>query len=101
FDRITRPEQIIAALPHAMKVLTDPAACGPVTLALCQDAQGEALDYPESFFAERIWVQRRPRPDESELAAAVRLIAAARKPMIVAGGGVHYSDATGTLATFA
>src|SRR6185436_15982356 len=67
FDRITRPEQILAALPRAMGVLTDPAACGPVTLALCQDTQAEAFDYPESFFAERIWTQRRIRPDEREL----------------------------------
>src|ERR1043166_8441093 len=77
FDRITRPEQIIAALPHAMTVLTDPAACGPVTLALCQDTQAEAYDYPESFFAERTWPVRRPRPDEGELAEAARVIAAA------------------------
>src|SRR5437764_6274752 len=61
FDRITRPEQIIAAMPRAMNVLTDPAACGPVTLALCQDTQAEAYDYPESFFAERLWIQRRVR----------------------------------------
>ena len=75
FDRITRPEQIIAALPRAMTVLTDPAACGPVTLALCQDVQAEAFDYPESFFAERIWTPRRARPDERELAEAARLLA--------------------------
>src|SRR3954469_18703859 len=67
FDRITRPEQIIAALPRAMNVLTDPAMCGPVTLALCQDTQAEAYDYPESFFAERLWTVRRARPDEREL----------------------------------
>jgi len=101
FDRITRPEQIIAALPRAMSVLTDPAACGPVTLALCQDTQAEAYDYPESFFAERIWTQRRVRPDERELAQAARLIAAAQKPLIVSGGGVHYSEATAALAAFA
>ncbi|RUV58732.1 3D-(3,5/4)-trihydroxycyclohexane-1,2-dione acylhydrolase (decyclizing), partial [Mesorhizobium sp. M5C.F.Ca.IN.020.14.1.1] len=71
FDRITRPEQIIPALNRAMQVLTDPAECGPVTLALCQDVQAEAYDYPESFFAERVWNQRRPRPDRRELAAAV------------------------------
>ena len=63
FDRITRPEQIIPALARAMQVLTDPAECGPVTLALCQDVQAEAYDYPESFFEERVWAQRRPRPD--------------------------------------
>src|SRR5438046_5341351 len=62
FDRITRPEQIMAALTRAMSVLTDPALCGPVTLALCQDTQAEACDYPESFFAERVWMQRRLRP---------------------------------------
>jgi 3D-(3,5/4)-trihydroxycyclohexane-1,2-dione acylhydrolase (decyclizing) len=101
FDRITRPEQIIAALPRAIGVLTDPAACGPVTLALCQDAQAEAYDYPESFFAERVWTQRRSRPDARELAEAARLIAAAERPLIVAGGGVHYSDATAALASFA
>ncbi len=101
FDRITRPEQIIAALPRAMNVLTDPAACGPVTLALCQDTQAEAFDYPESFFAERVWTPRRMRPDERELAEAARLIASARKPLIIAGGGVHYSEATAALAAFA
>jgi 3D-(3,5/4)-trihydroxycyclohexane-1,2-dione acylhydrolase (decyclizing) len=101
FDRITRPEQIIAALPRAMNALTDPAACGPVTLALCQDTQAEAYDYPESFLAERIWTQRRIRPDVRELAEAARLIAAARKPLIIAGGGVHYSEATASLMAFA
>ena len=101
FDRIARPEQIIAALPHAMTVLTDPAACGPVTLALCQDTQAEAYDYPESFFDERVWRPRRVRPDENELAEVARLIAAAKKPLIIAGGGVHYSEATAALAIFA
>ena len=62
FDRITRPEQILAALPRALQVLTDPAECGPVTLALCQDVQAEAFDYPESFFVERVWQWRRIRP---------------------------------------
>ena len=72
FDRITRPEQIIPALHRAMQVLTDPAECGPVTLSLCQDVQAEAYDYPESFFAERIWTHAPPaRPTTSELAAAV------------------------------
>jgi 3D-(3,5/4)-trihydroxycyclohexane-1,2-dione acylhydrolase (decyclizing) len=100
FDRIARPEQILAALPRAMSILTDPAACGPVTLALCQDAQAEAFNYPESFFAERIWHRRRAPPDVHELADAARLIAAARKPLVIAGGGVHYSDATAALAAF-
>ncbi|RWM68992.1 MULTISPECIES: 3D-(3,5/4)-trihydroxycyclohexane-1,2-dione acylhydrolase (decyclizing) [Mesorhizobium] len=98
FDRITRPEQIIPALNRAMQVLTDPAECGPVTLALCQDVQAEAYDYPESFFAERVWTQRRPRPDRRELAAAVAALKAARKPLVIAGGGVLYSQAFGELA---
>ncbi|MGX9178976.1 3D-(3,5/4)-trihydroxycyclohexane-1,2-dione acylhydrolase (decyclizing) [Mesorhizobium sp. BHbdii] len=98
FDRITRPEQIIPALNRAMQVLTDPAECGPVTLALCQDVQAEAYDYPESFFAERVWTQRRPRPDRRELAAAVAALKAARKPLVIAGGGVLYSQASGELA---
>ncbi|MGO4389412.1 3D-(3,5/4)-trihydroxycyclohexane-1,2-dione acylhydrolase (decyclizing) [Microvirga sp. 2YAF29] len=101
FDRITRPEQIIPALQRAMSVLTNPADCGPVTLALCQDTQAEAYDYPESFFAEKIWTPRRIRPDESELAEAVDLIRNAKKPFIVAGGGVLYSDAEKVLAGFA
>ncbi|RWM82506.1 MAG: 3D-(3,5/4)-trihydroxycyclohexane-1,2-dione acylhydrolase (decyclizing) [Mesorhizobium sp.] len=98
FDRITRPEQIIPALNRAMQVLTDPAECGPVTLALCQDVQAEAYDYPESFFAERVWRQRRPRPDRQELAAAVAALKAAKKPLVIAGGGVLYSQASGELA---
>lgn len=98
FDRITRPEQIIPALNRAMQVLTDPAECGPVTLALCQDVQAEAYDYPESLFAERVWNQRRPRPDRRELAAAVAALKEARKPLVIAGGGVLYSQASGELA---
>jgi 3D-(3,5/4)-trihydroxycyclohexane-1,2-dione acylhydrolase (decyclizing) len=101
FDRITRPEQIIPALNRAMQVLTDPAECGPVTLALCQDVQAEAYDYPESFFAERIWRLRRPQPDASELAAAIAALKGSRKPVIIAGGGVLYSEATVTLKAFA
>jgi 3D-(3,5/4)-trihydroxycyclohexane-1,2-dione acylhydrolase (decyclizing) len=100
FDRITRPEQIVPALNRAMQVLTDPAECGPVTLALCQDVQAEAFDYPESFFAERLWTPRRPRPDDGELAVAAAALKASRKPLIIAGGGVLYSDASGTLAAF-
>ena len=101
WDRITRPEQILTALPRAMAVLTDPADCGPVTLALCQDVQAEAHDYPESFFAEKIWRFRRPRPDQQELTRAAALLAEAEKPLIVAGGGVHYSLATDSLQAFA
>jgi len=100
FDRITRPEQIIPALTRAMQVLTDPAECGPVTLALCQDMQAEAYDYPESFFTERLWTPRRPRSDRGELKAAAEAIKAAKKPLIVAGGGVLYSGASDELARF-
>jgi 3D-(3,5/4)-trihydroxycyclohexane-1,2-dione acylhydrolase (decyclizing) len=101
FDRITRPEQIIAALPRALSVLTDPAECGPVTLALCQDVQAEAFGYPEQFFAPHCWQIRRVRPDVAELAAAVELLRHAKAPLLIAGGGVHYSEASETLADFA
>ena len=93
FDRINRAEQLIPALQRAMHVLTDPAECGPVTLAMCQDVQTEAYDWPESLFAEKIWAPRRVGPDENELAAAVAAIKAAKKPMIIAGGGALYSEA--------
>jgi 3D-(3,5/4)-trihydroxycyclohexane-1,2-dione acylhydrolase (decyclizing) len=101
FDRITRPEQIINALPRAVAVLTDPAECGPAVLALCQDVQAEACDYPESFFASRIWQLRRPQPDAAELQRAVETVRAAKAPIIIAGGGVHYSQATTALRRFA
>ena len=101
YDRITRPEQIIPALRRAMQVLTDPAECGPVTLSLCQDVQAEAYDYPESFFAEKIWVPRRIMPDADEFAAAAAALRTAKKPVIIAGGGVLYSEASGSLAAFA
>src|SRR6202040_1641265 len=101
FDRITRPEQILTALPRALAVLTDPAECGPVTLALCQDVQAEAFDYPESFFAKRVWTLRRAPPDAAELGEAARLVREAAKPLIIAGGGVLYSQASQALARFA
>ncbi len=101
FDRITRPEQILEALPRAMQILTDPASCGPVTLCLCQDVQAEAFDYPESFFAARTWRQRRMRPDETELAALADALRVAEAPLIVAGGGVLYSRAEHILADLA
>ncbi len=100
FDRIMRPEQLIPALNRAMVVLTDPADCGPVTLAFCQDVQAEAYDYPESFFAERLWSNRRVRPDDSELADAVKTLRAANKPVIISGGGVLFSEASDALAGF-
>ena len=95
------PEQLIPALQRAMSVLTDPAECGPVTLAMCQDVQTEAYDWPESLFAEKVWTPRRIRPDEDELAAAVATIKAAKRPMIIAGGGVLYSGASAELTAFA
>ncbi len=101
FDRITRPEQLLTALPRALRVMTDPADCGPVTLAFCQDVQAEAFDWPESFFAPKVWRIRRPEPDAAELAAAVAAIREARAPVIVAGGGVIHSGAESTLADFA
>ncbi len=101
FDRITRPEQLLASLPQAIAVLLDPADCGPVTLALPQDVQAEAFDYPEAFFAERVHAIERPRADRARLDEALRRIKSARRPLIVAGGGVHYSEATGAVAEFA
>ena len=101
FDRITRPEHILTALPRAFRTMTDPAECGPVTLAFCQDVQAEAYDYPESFFEPRVWHRRRIHPDPHELHRAVEVIRAAKRPVIVAGGGVHYSDATADLKSFA
>ncbi len=101
FDRISRPEQILTALPRALRVMTDPANCGPVTLAFCQDTQAEAYDYPVDFFTPRIWQIRRPEPDQRELEAAVAAIRAANKPLIVTGGGVLYSGAEKALADFA
>ena len=100
FDRITRPEQLLQSLPKAMSVLTDPADCGPVTLSLCQDVQAESYHYPASFFEPRIWEVRRIRPDEQELAGAVSLLSSAKKPMIIAGGGVRYSNAQDILSSF-
>jgi 3D-(3,5/4)-trihydroxycyclohexane-1,2-dione acylhydrolase (decyclizing) len=101
FDRITRPEQIMPALRRAMQVLTDPAECGPVTLSLCQDVQAEAYDYPESFFAEKVWVPRRIMPDADEFAAAAAALKLSKKPVIIAGGGVLYSEASDSLIAFA
>ncbi len=101
FDRITRPEQIMTALPRALRVMTDPAECGPVTLAFCQDVQAEAFDYPEAFFTPKVWHIRRPEPDAGELAVAIAALKVAKAPVIVAGGGVIYSQAEERLAAFA
>ena len=101
FDRISRPEHLLTALPRAMQVMTDPANCGPVCLAFCQDTQAEAHDYPAAFFAPQVWPIRRPEPDARELAAAVEAIRGAERPLIVAGGGVIYSGAEQALLDFA
>ncbi|SEL09932.1 3D-(3,5/4)-trihydroxycyclohexane-1,2-dione acylhydrolase (decyclizing) [Pacificibacter marinus] len=100
FDRITRPEHILSALPRALRVMTDPANCGPATLSFCQDVQAEAYDYPEAFFEPRVWHIRRPAPDARELAEVADLIRAAQNPIIIAGGGVIYAQAEETLADF-
>ena len=101
FDRLSRPEQILTALPRAVQVMTDPAACGPVTLALPQDVQAMAFDCPESFLQPEPIRFRRPPPDADELVRAAKLLAAARQPLIVAGGGVLYSQAWDSLRRFA
>src|SRR5207244_12479297 len=101
WDRIQRPEQILTALPEAMRVLTSPAHTGAVTLALPQDVQAEAFDYPEEFFEKRVWIVARPRADVEVFHTAAEWIGSAQKPLIVAGGGVIYSDATAVLASFA
>jgi 3D-(3,5/4)-trihydroxycyclohexane-1,2-dione acylhydrolase (decyclizing) len=101
WDRIERPEQILTSLPAAMRVLTSPAETGAVVLSLPQDVQPEAYDFPAEFFEKRIWTIPRSRCDASLLAKAVEWIRTARKPVIVAGGGVIYSEATEALAAFA
>jgi 3D-(3,5/4)-trihydroxycyclohexane-1,2-dione acylhydrolase (decyclizing) len=101
FDRVWRPEQLPAALLGAMRVLTDPVETGTATIALPQDVQAEAFDWPESLFAERTWHISRPVPERSVIARAAEVIRSARKPLIVAGGGVIYSGATDALAAFA
>jgi len=101
FDRIVRPEQLLAALPRAMAALTDPASCGPVTLAFCQDVQAEAFDWPAVFFRHRVWPIRRQPVDPAEVAVLADRLRAAQAPLIVAGGGVLYAGAQAALADFA
>ncbi len=101
WDRISLPQQILQSLPQAVATMLDPADCGPTFLALCQDTQGQAYDYPERFFEPRIHAIRRPRPDRREVAEAAGVLALAKKPLIIAGGGVHYSLATSELGAFA
>ncbi len=101
WDRITRPEQLLVSLPRVMAALTDPAECGPATLCLCQDVQAEACNYPETFFAPRLHRLRRPGADPAELADVADLLRGAERPLIVAGGGVLYSEAAAVLQEFA
>jgi 3D-(3,5/4)-trihydroxycyclohexane-1,2-dione acylhydrolase (decyclizing) len=100
WDRIYRPEQLITALPEVMRVLTSPSDCGAVTLALPQDVQAEAYDYPEELFRKRVWLIRRPQPDTLSLQRAVEAIRASKKPLIIAGGGVLMSEAWNALDKF-
>jgi 3D-(3,5/4)-trihydroxycyclohexane-1,2-dione acylhydrolase (decyclizing) len=101
WDRIARPAQLLASLPRALEVLTDPARCGPVTLALPQDVQAEAWAYPEDFFTQRLHRLVRPLPQDDALEAVAGLLSGAQRPLIIAGGGVKYSLACETLARFA
>ncbi len=101
FDRIVHPAQLLAALPQAVRVLTDPALCGPVTLALPQDVQTMAHDYPEDFFAPAVVAFAAPEPAPAALAAAVAALRGAKRPLLIAGGGVLYGLATGALRAFA
>src|SRR5437879_5170352 len=101
WDRIQRPEQILTALPEAMRVLTSPAQTGAVTIALPQDVQAEAFDYPQAFLEKRVWRIPRNRADQAALQEAVRWIRASKRPLIVAGGGAIYSAATRSLSRFA
>src|SRR2546428_2804767 len=101
FDRVWRPEQLPAAMLGAMRVLTDQAETGAVTLALPQDVQAEAYDWPQELFAKRVWHVPRPLPEPAALARAVAVLRSARKPLIVAGGGVIYAEATDALRRFA
>ena len=101
FDRITRPEQLIGSLPRAIATLLDPVTCGPATLALCQDVQAEAADFPASLFDRRVWRIRRPPPDPREIDDLARRLRAAQAPLIIAGGGVIYAGAEAQLARLA
>ena len=101
WDRISRPEQIIQSLPQALATMLDPEDCGPAYIGLPQDIAAEAFDFPMEFFAERVHHVRRPGPDPRDVAAAAEALRAAERPLIISGGGVHYSDAADTLTDFA
>ena len=94
WDRIQRPEQLLTSLPEALRVLTSPAETGAVTLCLPQDVQAEAFDFPEEFFRKRVWLVPRSRCDEKSLQRAAEWIRGAKRPLIIAGGGVLYSEAS-------
>src|SRR4051794_38531940 len=98
FDRVTRPEQLLASLPEAMRVLLDPAETGAVTLSLHQDVQAEAYEFPARFFEARTWTVGRRPPAPDELAIAVEAIRSSARPLVIAGGGVHYAEAVAELA---
>jgi 3D-(3,5/4)-trihydroxycyclohexane-1,2-dione acylhydrolase (decyclizing) len=101
WDRIERPEQLLTSLPEAMRVLTSPSETGAVTISFPQDVQAEAYDFPDEFFRERVWMLARSRCDESLISEAIGWITSAKKPLIIAGGGVLYSQASETLSKFA
>ncbi|MGD9966248.1 MAG: 3D-(3,5/4)-trihydroxycyclohexane-1,2-dione acylhydrolase (decyclizing) [Hyphomonadaceae bacterium] len=101
FDRITRPEQLLDALPRALATMLDPVNCGPATLGFCQDVQAEAFDYPRTFFQKRVWRIRKPQPEARDIEALAALLKRAKSPLIIAGGGVLYSGAEHALAKFA
>ncbi|MEE9334881.1 MAG: 3D-(3,5/4)-trihydroxycyclohexane-1,2-dione acylhydrolase (decyclizing) [Granulosicoccaceae bacterium] len=100
FDRFSKPEQLITSLPRAIGVLTDPELCGPVTLCVPQDVQAEAFDFPDSFFDEVVHTLRRSGADLDQLASVAQMISKAKKPVAIAGGGVHYSDAVDAFKRF-
>ena len=101
FDRILRPEQLLDALPRAVATMLDPVTCGPATLAFCQDVQAEAFDYPDSLFERKLWRIRRSAPEREDVRRLAEAIRHASAPLIIAGGGVHYSLASDELISFA
>ena len=101
WDRITHPAQLVASMPQAVATMLDPGDCGPAFIALPQDTQEVAFDYPEEFFEERLWTIPRPRPDRARVAEAAALLESANRPLIISGGGVRYSGAEEAVARFA
>lgn len=101
FDRITRPEQILNSLPQAINIMLDPADCGPATISISQDVQGESFDYPEVFFEERVHEIRRIHPDPNQVKVAAEKLKSSQQPIIISGGGVLYSEAEEELSNFA